>query len=452
LARRAVRRRGPGAAAWSGAAESGARAARRGAAARSGARAARAGSGGAERRQSGAGGKRRGGKRCGGKRRQSGAARRERRRGERRDRGWLGERGPASGERGPVGGGERGGERGPGAAGRGGGRRQGGDASRSAATQTNVPTRSNDRTGAGRARRFDDVRMKSLRGLAPLGGASHRPTPLGALHRRAPLGGATAVVVATALLAVVMLPLGCTNSTPPKCSAAGASASPCTRVLFVGNSYTYVNDLPTTFAQLAVAGGHNLETGMVANGGETLAQHAAAAETLDKIASAPWSFVVLQEQSETPATPAGRNSMYPAARTLAARVKADGAQPMFFMTWAHRDGLPVTGVSTYESMQLAIDDGYSGIADELGAPVAPVGFTWFVVRREHPEMAMWQDDGSHPTASGTYLAACVFYATIFRQSPEGLGYLGGLSSRDAHVLQAEAASSVLQNPAQWGLR
>jgi hypothetical protein len=190
---------------------------------------------------------------------------------------------------------------------------------------------------------------------------------------------------------------------------------------------------------------------MVANGGETLAQHATAAETLDKIAAAPWSFVVLQEQSETPATPAGRNSMYSAARTLAARVKADGAQPMFFMTWAHRDGLPVTGVSTYESMQLAIDDGYSGIADELGAPVAPVGFTWFVVRREHPEMAMWQDDGSHPTASGTYLAACVFYATIFRQSPEGLGYLGGLSSQDAHVLQAEAASSVLQNPAQWGL-
>jgi hypothetical protein len=261
------------------------------------------------------------------------------------------------------------------------------------------------------------------------------------------------VLVATVLLAVAVLPFGCANSTPPTCSTAtGAGAPPCTRVLFVGNSYTYVNDLPTTFAQLAVAGGHNLETGMVANGGETLAQHAAAAETLDKIASAPWSFVVLQEQSETPATSEGRNSMYPAARTLAARVKADGAQPMFFMTWAHRDGLPVTGVSTYESMQLAIDDGYSGIADELGAPVAPVGFTWFVVRREHPELTMWQDDGSHPTASGTYLTACVFYATIFRQSPEGLGYLGGLSSRDAHVLQAEAASSVLQNPAQWGLR
>src|ERR1035437_69367 len=100
----------------------------------------------------------------------------------------------------------------------------------------------------------------------------------------------------------------------------------------------------------------------------------------------------------------------------------------------HRDGISIAGVNTYERMQLAIDDGYAGIADELGAPVAPVGFTWFVTRREHPEISMWQDDGSHATASGTYLAACVFYASIFRQSPEGLAFLDGLPSQDARTL------------------
>jgi hypothetical protein len=222
--------------------------------------------------------------------------------------------------------------------------------------------------------------------------------------------------------------------------------------LFLGNSYTYVNDLPTTFAELAVAGGHNVETGMVANGGETLAQHAAATETLDKISSASWSFVVLQEQSEIPATSAGRTQqMYPAARSLSARVEAIGAQPMFFLTWAHRDGIAVSGLGNYEAMQLAIGDGYTGIADELRVPVAPVGLTWFVVRREHPEIAMWQDDGSHPSPAGTYLAACVFYAAIFRQSPADSSYAGGLSSHDAGALQAEAAMSVLDNPAHWGL-
>ena len=86
---------------------------------------------------------------------------------------------------------------------------------------------------------------------------------------RRPLGQAAAL-----LLAASILPLGCGASTPTKCSAA-AGAPPCVRVLFVGNSYTYVNDLPATFADLARAGGQNVETGMIANGGETLAQHAA---------------------------------------------------------------------------------------------------------------------------------------------------------------------------------
>jgi hypothetical protein len=309
-----------------------------------------------------------------------------------------------------------------------------------------VPIHSNHRTGAGGTGRFHDVLM-ILRRRAPLDSAPLGRAPLDS----APLGRAPLGIGAALLLAVAMLTAGCGSAAPPTCSTA-ASAAPCTRVLFVGNSYTYVNDLPTTFARLAVAGGHNVEAAMVANGGETLAQHAAAAETLDKISSAPWSFVVLQEQSETPATSTGRSMMYPAARTLASKVKAAGAQLMFFMTWAHRDGISIAGVNTYESMQLAIDDAYNGIADELGAPVAPVGFTWFVVRRDHPEIAIWQDDGSHPTASGTYLAACVFYASIFRQSPEGLRYVDGLPSQDANVLQAEAANSVLENPAQWGLR
>jgi hypothetical protein len=144
--------------------------------------------------------------------------------------------------------------------------------------------------------------------------------------------------------------------------------------------------------------------------------------------------------------------MYPAARTLAGRIQAGGATALFFMTWAHRDGLPGSGMPGYESMQLAIDDGYQEIARELGVPVAPVGYVWSVVRRQHPEIGLWQDDGSHPSTAGTYLAACVFYATIFRQSPEGLTFEGGLSDAQARVLQTEAGHDVLELRAQWGLR
>jgi TolB-like protein len=66
-------------------------------------------------------------------------------------------------------------------------------------------------------------------------------------------------------------------------------------------------------------------------------------------------------------------------------------------------------------------------------------------------MALWQDDGSHPSTAGTYLAACVFYAIVFRQSPAGLGFDDGLSSDITNTLQRAAAVNVLANPGQWGL-
>ncbi len=122
------------------------------------------------------------------------------------------------------------------------------------------------------------------------------------------------------------------------------------------------------------------------------------------------------------------------------------------MTWAHKDGFPPSGLSTYEAMQQQIDDAYLHIADELIVPVAPVGFTWYQVRQDHPEIDLWQDDGSHPSRAGTYLAACVLYASIFHESPEGLSFHGGISDEQARALQAEANDNVRKLHTQWGLR
>ncbi|MGD0247952.1 MAG: DUF4886 domain-containing protein [Candidatus Limnocylindrales bacterium] len=267
------------------------------------------------------------------------------------------------------------------------------------------------------------------------------------VHRvgRAPLRLAAGVIICACLLLIA----GCGVS-GPTCSD-DPKVGTCTRVLFLGNSYTYVNDLPSTFANLARSGGQPVQVDMVANGGETLAEHATAVDDQVKITAHWWSYVVLQEQSQTPAFPGGRDLMYPAARTLAGRIEAAGAVPMFFMTWAHRDGLPEAGLD-YESMQVEIDNAYYGIAKELSVPVAPVGFTWFIVRHDHPGIALWGDDGSHPDGAGTYLAACVFYASIFRKSPVGISWHGGVSDDQARILQDEAGRHVLELQSEWGLR
>jgi hypothetical protein len=87
----------------------------------------------------------------------------------------------------------------------------------------------------------------------------------------------------------------------------------------------------------------------------------------------------------------------------------------------------------------------------LAVAVAPVGYTWAIVRQESPGIGLWQDDGSHPSTAGTYLAACVFYAAVFRQSPDGLEFTAGLPADSAAILQKVAAQEVLAHPGMWGL-
>ena len=225
-----------------------------------------------------------------------------------------------------------------------------------------------------------------------------------------------------------------------------------TRVLFVGNSLTFFHELPQVFAGLARAGGHSVEVDMAAKGGQTLSGHAKSSGTLEKLTGQRWDFVVLQEQSRIPAIAAQRNGqMVPAARLLDEMAAESGAEPVLFMTWAGRDGLPGTSLKDYAATQLAIEAGYLAVAGEIGAMVAPVGVAWQRALEEHPELELWQRDGSHPSPEGTYLAACVFYATLLGESPEGAGELAGLPEETARFLQAVAAETVFGDPGRWNL-
>ncbi len=216
------------------------------------------------------------------------------------------------------------------------------------------------------------------------------------------------------------------------------SRTACVRVLFLGNSFTYVNDLPTVFRDLARAAGQNVETSMVANGGETLAQHAAPGDSLNAIHSAHWQFVVVQEQSQIPSVESFRQTqMYPAARTLVSSIEGVDATPILLETWAHRDGWFDQGLD-YASMQAGVDQGYATISAELRVALAPAGQAWQAVLRQDPGLVLWQADGVHPSTAGTYLAACALYTRIFGPCPLGTAYTDGLAADTANVLETIA--------------
>ena len=232
---------------------------------------------------------------------------------------------------------------------------------------------------------------------------------------------------------------GCAG-TRPESKSAGVL-----RVLFIGNSYTFYNDLPGMFAELMRAGGYETVVESSAVGGWTLADHAASEQTLGMLESQNWDYVILQEQSVIPCVPDMREQhMYPAVRALDEKIQQAGANTILFMTWGRRDGLAAEGYPDFKAMQVQLYTGYMEIGEEVGAMVAPVGLAWQNGRTADPELELWDRDGSHPSEEGSYLAACVLYAIVCQKSPEMLGYGAGLPEGTAQFLQGVAAETVLE--------
>ncbi len=192
------------------------------------------------------------------------------------------------------------------------------------------------------------------------------------------------------------------------------------RVLFIGNSYTYYNNLPEMFAGLAQAGARKEVTvKMAAPGGWRLKDHWTKGEARTLLRDEHWDYVVLQEQStlgvnyyvEGRTRIAGDEVFRPYAELWSREIHKAGATPVFYLTWAPRE--------TPED-QVRLNFAYGRAARENHAILAPAGMVWSRVRGEHPSIGLFYRQGSHPSPAGTYLTACSLYAAIFQKRPMGL--------------------------------
>lgn len=216
------------------------------------------------------------------------------------------------------------------------------------------------------------------------------------------------------------------------------------RVLFIGNSYTFYNDLPGLFAELVRSSGKEVEAEMAAEAGWTLADHAVSGETQKLLRSQDWDYVILQEQSIIPSLPMEREGrMYPAVNALDGIIQEIGAETVLLMTWGRREGFLEKGIPDFAAMQSQLHEGYNDIGVEVGAIVAPVGLAWQAAISHEADIDLWEYDGSHPSLKGSYLAANVLYAAISGRSPQDLAYTAGLQVETALFLQRIAIETVL---------
>lgn len=228
-------------------------------------------------------------------------------------------------------------------------------------------------------------------------------------------------------------------------------------VLFIGNSYIYTNALPNLLSDLATSLGDEVFFDSHTPGGTTFANHAANPIVYGKINSQPWDFVVLQAQSQEPSFPDDQvnTNTLPFAEQLADSIFANYfcSEALFFMTWGRENGDPQWApISTFDGMNERLRSAYMRFADSTDGAVAPVGSAWKYIRDTDPSINLYVGDGSHPSYAGSYLAACTFYASVFRKSPVGAPFIGSLDPISAAILQEAAALTVLDSLEQWNLR
>lgn len=229
------------------------------------------------------------------------------------------------------------------------------------------------------------------------------------------------------------------------------------KVLFVGNSYTAANDLPGTFAQIATAMGDQVTVDSKSNGGFTFQMHSQDPITYQKINAQAWDYVVIQGQSQEPSFPFGQvnTQSIPYAMQLADSVDANHpcAQVNYFMTWGRENGDPQwDSINTFHKMNARLRDAYLRIADSSDASVSPVGAAWRHIRETQPSIQLYVGDGSHPSVAGTYLAASVFYVSLFHKAiTPNLAYTAGLDAVTAQHLINAANLVVLDSMGTWML-
>ena len=232
-------------------------------------------------------------------------------------------------------------------------------------------------------------------------------------------------------------------------------------VLFIGNSYTYYNNLPELVSNIANDFGDSLHYDQSTPGGTSLFAHSQNQTTLNKISQQNWDFVVLQDQSQRPSLSPSyvAASVYPYATQLVNFIDSNYicSETVFYMTWGRKYGDQTNcsaypPVCTFLGMQHRLRESYLTMGNDNNSSVSPVGIAFKNSIAIDSTIDLYTSDNSHPSIYGSYLAACTFYSTIFKKSSVGCNFFpSAISQADALHLQQVASSTVLDSMSVWNI-
>ncbi len=173
------------------------------------------------------------------------------------------------------------------------------------------------------------------------------------------------------------------------------------KILFIGNSHTYFNDMPRMVQELFLCAGEKAEIAMLTHGGMSLDWHFHQEQTRFNILYGEYDSIVLQQVAHP------FDGYQPLSDGVAAiRGLAEGLPARFvlYMTWAEK---------AHPENQAEMSAAYRRVAAEQRTGLAPAGDVWQAFRRLHPEWELYFQDGAHASALGSFLAACCIFLQVY---------------------------------------
>lgn len=235
------------------------------------------------------------------------------------------------------------------------------------------------------------------------------------------------------VLAFIVLLLGAAQRATPQ------DATKPLRVLFIGNSLTYANELPAMVEAIAAASGQRqLVFSSVVFGGFSLEDHWQQGDARHAIAQGGWDVVMLQQGPS--ASSEGRKSLLEWTRRFAQEIRRGGARPALYMVWPAADRMQdFDGVA----------ESYRQAAKSVAGLLCPAGAAWRAAWQREPNLKLYAPDGLHPTVAGSFLAALVIYQQLYGQPAGALppelklrsGAKLALPTELSKLLQAAAAEA-----------
>lgn len=235
-------------------------------------------------------------------------------------------------------------------------------------------------------------------------------------------------------------------------------------ILFIGNSLTYYHEMPEMLQQMFNEQQFQINVEKSTLPGASLSDHLSNEETLERINSRDWDFLILQEGTVRILIPEAR--MYRFERSVLgfdSIAKLIGAKVMLYQNYPisiypEKYCYPSMLISNELENKMYCSDSlvnstqefriitksFEEVSKKIDSHVAPVGYYFEICKKQFPQLVLFESNvDTHPSRLGSFLIACVFFKKITSENVSGLSYSAGLNPSDVEKIKRLVDSEVM---------